>query len=193
MLAALVVLAGCSLEPSPTPLPTAPPTATHVASTPATVEPTASPQPAFTLPLPPTTDPRVIGAEVAPSDDGLLVTVTNTTDSRIDELVLRWTTELDAVFFIAPFVPSEDRIRENGPPLVQEWTKWVVGPGERGEPAGTTSLGYGPLMPGATLAIPLHVDRVVPGSIAFDLQLLAGNDILALDDGGPAVLRIDVP
>lgn len=193
MLAALVVLAGCSLEPSPTPLPTAPPTATPVASTPASVEPTASPQPAFTLPLPPTTDPRVISAEVAPSDDGLLVTVTNTTDSRIDEIVLRWTTELDAVFFIAPFVPSADRIRENGPPLVQEWTKWVVGPGERGEPAGTTSLGYGPLMPGATLAIPLHVDRIVPGPIAFDLQLLAGNDILALDDGGPAVLRIDVP
>lgn len=193
-LVGLLVLAGCSLEPSPTPTiePAATPTAPG-ASASASVEPTASPQPAFTLALPTTTDPRVISAEVAPSDDGLLVTVTNTTDSRIDEIVLRWTTELDAVFFIAPFVPSEDRIRENGPPLVQEWTKWVVGPGERGEPAGTTSLGYGPLMPGATLAIPLHVDRIVPGPIAFDVQLLAGNDILALADGGPAVLRIDVP
>ena len=44
---------------------------------------------------------------------------------------------------LAPFEPSDDRIRDGGPPLVQEWTKWVIGPGERGEPAGTTS-GSGP-------------------------------------------------
>lgn len=193
LMAGLLVVAGCTLETSPTAVPASTAPATPVASGRPTAEPTATPQPAFTLALPPTSDPRIITANVEPSDDGLLVTVANTTDERIDEIVLRWTTELDSVFFMMPFVPSEERIRENGPPLVQDWTKWVIGPGERGEPAGTTSLGYGPLMPRATLAIPLHVNRIEPGPIAFDLQLLAGNDILALPDGGPAMLRIEVP
>jgi hypothetical protein len=123
----------------------------------------------------------------------LLVTVTSTSDERIDELVLRWPTELNDAIFLRPFVPSEDRIRDNGPPLVQAWTKWVVGPGEQGEPDGTVSLGYGPLLPGATLAIALDATRLVAVPVAFDLQLLAANDLLTLTDGGLAELRVEVP
>ncbi len=125
---------------------------------------------------------------VAPDLDGdrgeLLVTVTSQADTRIDELVLRWSRDLGETFRLAPFVPSEERIRDGGPPLVQAWTKWVVGPGEQGEPAGTISLGYGPLMPGATLTMPLNALRLVDGPIAFDLQVLARNAILATPDAG---------
>jgi hypothetical protein len=76
---------------------------------------------------------------------------------------------------------------------VQDWTKWVIGPGEEGEPAGTISLGYGPLLAGATLRIPLSVTRVADGPVAFDLQLLADNRILHLPGGEPAELRVRVP
>jgi hypothetical protein len=123
----------------------------------------------------------------------LIVTVTSAADERIDELVLRWPTELDQALFLAPFTPSDERIRDGGPPLVQQWTKWVIGPGEQGEPAGTTSLGYGPLLAGATLEMPLVVTRRAPGPVAFDLQVLAGNDLLTLADGSPAELRVEVP
>jgi hypothetical protein len=123
----------------------------------------------------------------------MLITVTSGSDQRIDELVLRWPTELGETLFLAPFAPSDDRIRDGGPPLVQAWTKWVIGPGEQGEPAGTTSLGYGPLLAGATLEIPLVVTRRADGPVAFDLQLLAGNDQLSLPDGSAAELRVEVP
>ena len=76
---------------------------------------------------------------------------------------------------------------------MQDWTKWVVGPVERDEPAGTTSLGYGPLLPGATLAIPIAAERLRAGPVAFDMQILAGNALLQLDDGTDAVLRVEVP
>jgi hypothetical protein len=69
----------------------------------------------------------------------------------------------------------------------------VVGPGERGEPDGTTSLGWGPLLAGATLEIPIVVTREAPGRVAFDLQVLAGNDLLTLADGTPADLRVEIP
>jgi hypothetical protein len=138
-----------------------------------------------------------VEVSVEPSVDSaggeLLVTITNPTDERIDEIVLRWTTDLDDALFLAPFEPSEARIRDGGPPLVQEWTKWVLGPGERGEPAGTTSLGYGPILPGATLAIAILVERRDPDPVSFDLQVLSGNDLLQLADGRPADLRIEVP
>ena len=65
--------------------------------------------------------------------------------------------------------------------------------GERGEPAGTTSLGWGPLLPRATLTIPLLVTRNAPGPVAFDLQVLAGEAILTLEAGDPAELRVQVP
>ena len=65
-----------------------------------------------------------------------------------------------------------------GPPLVQDWTKWVRGPGREGEPAGTTSSGWGPLLPGGELTIPILVTRQEAGEVAFDLQVLAGEAIL---------------
>ena len=199
----LLVLAACVVTPSPTPTPSADPTATAEASSSAvptdsaTAEPTASPEPALSLDLPDETDERVITAEVTPrvGDDGgeIIVTVTSEASERIDELVLRWPAELGETLFLAPFVPSDDRIREGGPPLVQEWTKWVIGPGEEGEPAGTISLGWGPLMPGATLRIPLSVTRRAAGGVSFDFQLLADNALLNLPGGEPAEVRVRVP
>jgi hypothetical protein len=203
--ATLVVLTACIATPSPssTPPPTASPEPTATASASAgptasaSAEPTATPEPPLSIDLPDETDDRVISVEVTPlvgGDGGeIIVDVTSETDERIDELVLRWPTRLNDSLFLAPFVPSDDRIRDGGPPLVQDWTKWVIGPGEEGEPRGTISLGYGPLLPGATLRIPLNVTRVENGAIAFDLQLLADNQLLSLSDGEPAELRVRVP
>lgn len=129
----------------------------------------------------------------ADGDGTITVVVTSAADTRIDELVLRWPTELDASLFLAPFTPSEERVRDGGDPLVQPWTKWVIGPGERGEPAGTTSLGWGPLLAGATLEIPIVVTRRADGPVSFDLQVLAGNDLLTLEDGEPAQFRVEIP
>jgi hypothetical protein len=129
----------------------------------------------------------------ADGDGEIVVRVTNLGDQRVGELVLRWNTGLDQHLFLAPFRPSEQRIREGGPPLIQDWTKWVVGPGESGEPAGTTSLGWGPLLPGGQLTIPIQVTRRQRGEVAFDLQVLAGEAILSLEDGSPAELRVRVP
>jgi hypothetical protein len=196
-----LVLTACVIGPTPTATvmpatPTAVPSASAVPS--ATTAPTPVPTPAFALELPGTSDARAVAVTVEPAIDAdggeLLVTVENTADERIDEIVLRWATDLDTVLFLAPFEPSDDRIRDGGPPLVQQWTKWVVGPGERGEPAGTTSLGYGPILAGTTLAIAILVERRDPDPIAFDLQVLSGNDVLQLADGsGPAVIRVEVP
>ena len=177
--------------PAATATPTATPTPAPTASAPSS--PTPSPQPSLSLALPEVTDIRVVAAAVTPDGDTLMVTVSSTATERIDELVLRWHAELDAVLRLAPFTPSEDRIRDGGPPLQQEWTKWVVGPGEQGEPAGTISVGWGPLLPGATLEIPLVATRLGDGPIAFDLQILSGNNLLSFDGGAPAELRVEVP
>ena len=207
---ALVLLTACvgSPSPSPTTWPTPPPTpepsptesasaAPTSGSATATAEPTATPEPPLSIDLPQRLDDRVVAVDVASSvgaDGGeIIVTVTSRARERIDELVLRWPTDLGAALFLAPFVPSEDRIRDGGPPLVQDWTKWVVGPGEEGEPAGTTSLGYGPLLAGATLRIPLSVTRVAAGPVSFDLQLLADDALLHVRGGKPAELRVQVP
>lgn len=173
--------------PTPTPTPTTAPTASAPSS------PTASPEPTLSLALPDVSDSRVVTATVTPDGDTLRVTVSSTATERIDELVLRWHAELDGLLRLAPFTPSEDRIRDGGPPLHQEWTKWVVGPGEQGEPAGTISVGWGPLLPGATLEIPLVATRLGEGPVEFDLQLLAGNDLLSFEGGAPAELRVTVP
>jgi hypothetical protein len=203
-----VLVSACTATPSPSPTPG--PTATITPSAPADPSPSAespsatpaaptpSPEPSLSLDQPDGTDARAVAVEVdnlvPPDGDGeLVVTVTSAADTRIDELVLRWPAELNDLLSLAPFQPSDERIREGGPPLVQPWTKWVIGPGERGEPAGTISLGWGPLLPGATLTIPILVTRIAPGPIAFDLQVLAGNDLLTLDGGEPAELRVDVP
>jgi hypothetical protein len=203
------VVTGCVADPTPpaassppptpsaTPETTPGPSATAEASATEAPSPTATAEPPLSLDLPGETDARVVTVSVDPQvgDDGgqILVTVTSQADERIDELVLRWPTELEETLFLAPFVPSADRIREGGPPLVQQWTKWVVGPGEHGEPEGTTSLGYGPLLAGATLEIPIFVTRTAPGPVAFDLQVLARNDLLTLDGGEPAELRVEIP
>jgi hypothetical protein len=163
-----------------------------------TPRPTATPEPALSLPYPGEEDPRLIRVAVTPevpADGGgrIVVAVTNLSDERVMELVLRWPTELEETLFLAPFAPSAARIANGGPPLLQDWTKWVVGPGERGEPAGTTSLGWGPLDPGATLTIPILVTRRAEGAVEFDLQLLAGEAILLLEGGEPAELRVSVP
>lgn len=203
LLVMLVGLTACiadeSASPSATPAPSVSATAAPTASvTPtASAAPTATPEPAFSLDLPGSSDPRVVAVSVAPqvgAETGTVtVTVSSTADERIDELVLRWPTELNESLFLAPFTPSDDRIREGGPPLVQPWTKWVIGPGERGEPDGAISLGWGPLLPGATLVIELDATRRAPGPLAFDLQVLSGNDLLTLDGGDPAELRVEVP
>lgn len=199
--AMVLLLAACVEVESPSP--SAPPSPTPTATDAPTAEPTASSaptptaEPPLSLPLPEDTDPRVVNvtvdAQVAADGGMLTMTVTSTATERIDELVLRWPTELNQALFLAPFTPSEDRIRDGGPPLVQPWTKWVIGPGERGEPAGAISVGWGPLLPGATLVIPLEASRRVLGPIAFDLQLLSGNDLLTFEGGGPAEIRIEIP
>jgi len=205
-MAAALLLTACLPEPSPTasPPPSAEPTAVPTASPAPSAVPTASaaptptPEPSLSLEPPEAVDDRVVAVDVATDvpagEDGTItVTVTSAADTRIDELVLRWPTALAETLFLAPFTPSDDRTRDGGPPLVQPWTKWVVGPGERGEPAGTTSLGWGPLLAGATLEIPIVVTRRADGPVAFDLQVLAGEGLLTIDDGEPARLRIEVP
>ena len=185
-----------SLEPSESPAPSA--SATEPPSPTASVAPTPTPPPSLSLEPPEGTDVRVVAVEVTvdvPTEDAgtITVVVTSAADTRIDELVLRWPTALDDSLRLAPFTPSDERIREGGPPLVQPWTKWVVGPGERGEPAGTTSLGWGPLLAGATLEIPIVAIRREPGALAFDLQVLSGNDLLTLESGEPAERRVELP
>lgn len=198
-------LAGCLFQPSPTPgTSPSPISSPEVTISPSggepsqSVAPTATPEPPLSLPLPRRHDARRVSVAVAPNvaADGngeIVVTVTNLTGRRVRELVLRWASDLDQVLFLAPFRPSQQRIANGGPPLLQDWTKWVRGPGAGGEPAGTMSVGWGPLMPQATLTIPLQVTRNATGEVSFDLQLLAGESILTLDDGAAAELRVTVP
>lgn len=202
-LTAILALAACEAIPSVTPSPATPgvtagPSPTELPTPTDTLEPTATPEPELSLELPPEGDRHRVQVAAAPDvaadgDGRIVVTVENLSDQRIRELVLRWPTELREILFLAPFEPSQQRIADGGPPLWQEWTKWVDGPGERGEPAGTTSLGWGPLDPGATLTIPILVTRRAPGHVAFDLQVLAGEAILTLPGNDPAELRVQVP
>jgi hypothetical protein len=199
------LLAACGLltEPTPTPTATAEPSPTPVASVAPTASapaasPTPSPEPSLSLDPPGLTDERRVRVGVtfelpADADGRILVTLTNLSEERIGEIVVRWPTELGQNLFLAPFIASEDRIRDGGPPLVQDWTKWVEGPGEHGEPAGTTSLGYGPMDPGMTLTIPIIATRVAAGAVSFDLQVLVGEALMTRDDGTPAQLRVEAP
>jgi hypothetical protein len=200
---AMIFLAGCVSSPTPSPNasasvePTAVPSATGAPTESAEPTPTASPEPeALSLDLPSESDDRVVAVTVNPQVDAeggeIVVTVTSESAEMIEELVLRWPRELNRTLFLRPFEPSEQRIADGGPPLVQDWTKWVLGPGEEGEPAGTVSLGWGPLMPQATLTIPVGVVRRADGPVAFDLQILSDNAILTLPDGEPAEIRVNV-
>lgn len=204
--AATLLLAACQSTTSPSPRATvasaaptqasATPRATATAAP--TAAPTATPEPALSLDLPGERDARIVevtvSPEVPPDGDGqIVVEVANLSDTRVLELVLRWPTDLKETLFLAPFAATPGRIAEGGPPLLQDWTKWVEGPGESGEPAGTTSLGWGPLDPGATLTIPIVVTRVAAGPVSFDLQVLADEAILTMPDEAPAELRVEVP
>ena len=200
-----VVLAACGLLASPTPTPLASGSPSGSSSRSAGASPSLSgapsptPEPTLSLDPPPTTDPRQVAITVTPaltSDGGrITVSITNQSPTRIDEIVLRWPTALAATLFLAPFQPSDERVREGGPPLTASthWTKWVEGPGEHGEPAGTTSLGYGPIDPGTTLDVPLFATRHAAGPVAFDLQVLAGEALLSDPDGRPAEVRVSAP
>ncbi len=194
---AILLLAACTASPSVPSTPSAPPPTGTASTLPATANPspTATPEPPLSLDLPPHRDVRRVGYTVSPSVPGtgngtITVKVTNLSGQRVPEIVLRWPTDLDATLFLAPFTPSASRLTDA---LVQPWTRWVIGPGEMGEPAGTTSLGWGPLDPGTTLMIPIVVTRRAPGPVAFDLQFLAGEALLTAESGGPAVTRVSVP
>ena len=203
-LALALLLGACTADPSPSPSDGASATpsstasvAASAASPSAAVSPSPTPAPQLTLELPETRDERQVTVTVNPTvgaEGGeILVSVTSAADTRVDDLVVRWPEELGEFLFLAPFVPSEERIRDGGDPLVQPWTKWVIGPGEHGEPAGTISLGYGPLFPSESLEVRLFVTRIASAPVAFDLQVLAGNDLLTLADGAPAELRVEIP
>lgn len=199
----LVVLVGAGAclplpteTPTPTPSPTATPGPTRTAEPSLTPEPTPEP---YSLDQPASVDPRQIRVGVAPNlpTDGsgtITVSVVNLSPAMVQELVLRWATTLDEHLVLAPFTPSPQRTCDGCPPLVQPWTKWVVGPGAQGEPAGTTSLGWGPLLSsGGTLTIPVEATRRQNGPVSFDLQILSGEALLTLEDGSPAWLRVSVP
>jgi len=198
VLVVLVVALGACL---PLPTETASPSATATPGPTPTDEPSTTPEATprpHSLENPVQQDDRLIQVTVAPNlatdaSGQIVVTVTNLDATRITEIVLRWPTSLDEHLFLAPFAPSSDRVCIGCPPLVQPWTKWVWGPGESGEPAGTTSLGWGPLDPGATLVIPIIANRRMEGPVEFDLQLLAGEALLRQEGGQPAWLRVAVP
>ncbi|HEY8771703.1 MAG TPA: hypothetical protein VIM66_00860 [Candidatus Limnocylindria bacterium] len=202
-LAASVAFTGCILQGSPTPNATSSP-AVSVGPSPSatqsfgpTAEPSPSQQTLLRLPSPSGTDGNAISYTVtvevkAGASGRLVLVVKNLGDELVPELVLRWPTAVRDTIFLAPFTPSKQRIREGGDPLVQDWTKWVDGPGESGEPAGTTSLGWGPLLVGGTLTIPILATRVAPGPVAFDFQILNGEKVLQ-SNGDPAWFEVDVP
>jgi hypothetical protein len=205
-IAGAFVLAACSLQTSPSPSPSpstagpspvGPSPSVSAAGT-ASVQPSPGDSGRLTLPATTATDDSIpisytVTVEVEAGGSGqLVVVVTNLGTVIVPELVLRWPTAVRDSVFLAPFQPSQQRIREGGDPLVQDWTKWVEGPGEQGEPAGTTSLGWGPLLVGGTLTIPVLAPRVAPGPISFDLLILNREAIL-LSDGAPAWLQVDVP
>ena len=201
---AVILVAGCVSNPTPSPsastsLETAAiPSASAPPTESAEPTPTASPEPeALSLDLPGESDDRVVAVTVEPRVDAeggeIVVTVASESAEMIEELVLRWPRELNRTLFLRPFEPSVQRIAEGGPPLVQDWTKWVLGPGEEGEPAGTVSLVWGPLMPEATLTIPVDAVRRSDEPVAFDLQILSDSAILTLPGGEPAEVRVKVP
>lgn len=210
-LLALLLVAACgeaepTATPSPsTPVATATPAATATAAAP-TPTPSPTPEP-FALELPEEESAATIEFSVEASIPAegagqILVTVTNTSDELIDEIVLRWPTSINETVFLAPFEPGPDRMVN---PLAVPWTRWVEGPGTRGEPVGTTSLGWGPIDPGQTLEIEIVATRRAEGGLEFDLQFLEGQRdydyqenepemmaVLLLDDGEPAVTRVTI-
>jgi hypothetical protein len=204
-LAAAFVVTACSLQTTPSPNPSvegSPTVGASASASPgqtATAEPSPTDSGRLTLPAPKASDPTPVSytvtVNIAAGESGrIVIVVTNLGEVMIPELVLRWPTDVRDTIFLAPFEPSQQRIREGGDPLVQDWTRWVEGPGEHGEPAGTTTLGWGPLLRGGTLTIPVLATRVAPGPIVFDLQILNGDtDAVLRSDGRPVWLQVEVP
>lgn len=197
---ALVLAAAGCVGPSATQTPTAT-SSSSASGTPTigpvspSVSPTATLEPPLSLALPRARDSRRIRVSIQPTVPStgvghLTVKVTSLATTRVAEIVLRWPTPLNGIVFLAPFQPSSGRLSDA---LIQPWTKWVIGPGEQGEPAGTTSLGWGPLDPGATLTIGLIATRRASGPVAFDLQFLAGEALLSTEAGAPAETRVSIP
>jgi hypothetical protein len=191
-----LAVAGC-VGPFATPTPsiTPSPVVTESPTLGPSASPTATPEPPLSLALPPKRDARRIRVSIQPTVPSsgvghVTVKVTSLATTRVGELVLRWPTPLNSIIFLAPFQPSPSRLTDA---LIQPWTKWVIGPGESGEPAGTTSLGWGPLDPGATLTIGLIATRRASGPVAFDLQFLAGEAVLTTEAGAPAETRVSIP
>jgi hypothetical protein len=192
---AVVETACSSASPSPTTSrgPSPSPTTSQTVSQVPTVDASPTPVPPLSLALPTVHDNRVVRFAVSvqvPANGGgrITVRVTNLSRTRIGQIVLRWPTGLDTVLFLAPFTTHS-----LSGALVQPWTKWVIGPGEHGEPAGTTSLGYGPIDRGTTLSIPIYVTRRAKTPVAFDLQFLVAEAILTSEAGGSAWTRVSVP
>lgn len=196
-IALLAVLSACA-SPSPSPSATQAVSGSPASPSPttgATASPSPTAEPPLSLPIPATVDSRVVRYSVKSAVPGsgsgqVTITVASLATTRVKEIVLRWPSALDRIVFLSPFQPSSDRL---GNALVQPWTKWVVGPGEQGEPAGTTSLGWGPLLPKATLTITLVATRRASGPVSFDLQFLAGEAILTNESGQPAEARVTIP
>ena len=198
ILVLVLAIAGCGQQdaaPTPSATPSPAPTETKAAPS-----PSPSPSlPPLSIELPETESTVVIEYSVTPNIPAegtgqLLVTVTNTSSELLDEIIVRWPTEVEATIYLAPFEPGPERMVN---PLVVPWTRWVEGPGTRGEPEGTTSLGWGPIDPGMTLEIPIIATRRAEGAIEFDLQLLEGSRdtpgaILVTADGDPAETRVTV-
>ena len=192
----LAIAVGCTesdRSPSPSPSPSASPSSTPLSTATAVPTATAAPTP-VPLSLETPTDVSDISIEyrfspnLPPDAPGeLVVLVTNTSPEPIDEIVLRWPTRLNEVLFLAPFAPGPDRLVN---PLVVPWTRWVEGPGTRGEPAGTTTLGYGPIDPGVQLQIPLVAQWREPQDVEFDVLFLDGDQLLLLGGGQPAHVRV---
>ena len=159
-----------------------------------TPSPTATPEADVQPGAAETTDPRVVGA-TAVAD----IASKAARDLHGDEAPQRSAStscpamadraQRDAVH--APFTPSEDRSAT----AARRWSRvdqWVIGPGEQGEPAGTISLGWDRCCRKRRWS-GARTSRAWRRVLAFDLQLLAGNDLLTFDGGGTAELRVEVP
>jgi hypothetical protein len=196
----LVIAAGCTesdRRPSASPASSPSPSASSTPLVTATAVPTATAAP---TPVPLSLEPpqeqsdgtiefRFSPNLPADAQGELLVIVTNTGEKPIEEIALRWPTALNEILYLAPFAPGPDRLVN---PLVVPWTRWVEGPGTRGEPAGTTTLGYGPIDPGMQLQIPLVAQWREPQEVEFDVQFLDRERLLLLSDGQPAHVRVDI-
>ena len=117
-----------------------------------TATPSPSEEAGLKLPTPAGNDPTTISYKVsvelqAGKSGRLVVVVTNQSETMVPELVLRWPTAVKETIFLAPFAPSQQRIREGGDPLVQAWTKWVDGPGEHGDTPGVSEHETSPPLP----------------------------------------------